>query len=554
MYSTISLRACRSTQIGVSLEKYEMAENELFIRNRYYPGKLLHAGDFIKEQEYGSRKLEFVNHKFLGCGIIEGLKIRVEENGGLILGAGSAIDPLGRILLSPRDTQWKIDDIENLDRGRQQAFILGIHYAEKPVETERVLLDKEINSYQVARIAETISLRAYSEEEWRSSWFKGSRGAELLVQEKVLYENEKLRLALRLPKLIPRDSIFRMRVQIQVTGKERTSIRWRGTAKLQGAVFAVSGRSHQILEKEWTGFSGTMQQEWEICTEEDRKLPVALELSELEVAVEDFNLIEPENCQFYIDTASEYYEAVQKKLRGETEREQNSKVDWIPLAYLKLQQNSEEERPSLSVIKDFGLRTYIARPGGEELFRRTEEENGIIDIRWRKLLKGFKKEPRPPFPHLPKPSEKLPDSPERGNIPQWLRELTEEERSRNINRGMTVISIPRRCRRGQILYSDEISHGFPGEEVLICWGVIYENRDYVYWNHSKVQYTIVQGDQKLFPKLWDTGREAGKLIERQALRQNVEKGTFQIALTLSAVPRKNRGREVAITWTAFRTV
>lgn len=122
------------------------------------------------------------------------------------------------------------------------------------------------------------------------------------------------------------------------------------------------------------------------------------------------------------------------------------------------------------------------------------------------------------------------------------------------SRGVTVIPIPGRCRRGQILYSDEISHGFPGEEVLICWGVIYENSDYVYWNHSKVQYTVVQGDQKLFPGLWDTGREAGQSIGRQAIRQNVEKGTFQIALTLSAGHRKNRGREVAISWTAFRMV
>ncbi|MDE7270390.1 MAG: hypothetical protein K2N81_07935, partial [Acetatifactor sp.] len=160
------------------------------------------------------------------------------------------------------------------------------------------------------------------------------------------------------------------------------------------------------------------------------------------------------------------------------------------------------------------------------------EENGIVDIRWRNLLKDIQWKQQPSLPS---------------------QELIQEEKSKCIRHGVTVIPIPRRYRRGQVLYSDEITHGFPGEEVLIFWGVIYENRDHVYWNHSKIQYTVVQGEQKLFPRLWDTGREGGRNIERQALLQDVEKGTFQIALTLSAGFRKNRGREVAISWTAFRT-
>ncbi len=511
------------------MDRYEMDGKGLFIKNRYYPGKLLHAGDFMKEQEYGSRKLEFINHKLLGCGIIEGLEVWIEQNGSLMLSAGSAIDPMGRILLSPKDTQWKADEIENLDRGTRQAFILGIRYAEKPVETEPVLLDQKANTYQVARIAETVSLGAYTEEEWRRSYSSDGRRTDILVQEKVLYENANIRLTLRLPELVPRDSIFRMRVRIQVMGKEKADIRWRGMVKLQGASFAVSGKSHQMLGKEWTGLSGEVQQEWEICTEEGRKLPVSVELSELEIAVDDRNHIETEISRFYIDTTSDYCAAALKKLRGEAQNRYNNRADWIPLAYLKLEEHSEAERPSLTLIKDFGLRFYIARPGGEELLRQTEEENGIVDIRWRYAIKRSKPEPRP-------------------------RKPAEEEKSRRVNRGLTVISIPRHYRRGQILYSDEISHGFPGKEVLICWGVIYENCNHVYWNRSKVQYTVVQGDQKLFPGLWDTGREGGQSIERQALRQNVEKGTFQIALTLSAGYRKCRGREVAITWTAFRMV
>ncbi|MDE6700030.1 MAG: hypothetical protein K2K10_03315 [Acetatifactor sp.] len=520
------------------MEKREIVQNGSFIKNCYYPGKLLHASDFIKEQEYGSRKLEFMNRKFQGCGIIEGLEVQVRRDGGLSLTAGSAIDPRGRILLSPRDTKWEIDDIENLDRETEQDFILGIHYAEKPVETEQVFVNEDAGVCQVARVAETISLEAYSRDEWRRLWAPGSRGGELLVQEKVLYEKEGVRLVLRLPGLIPRDCIFRLRLQIQAAGKAKAHIRWRGVAKLQGAFFSASGKSFQILEKEWTGLSGTVQQEWEICTEENRKLPVALELSQLEVAVEGIALETPDTCQFYIDTAAEYYTTARKTLRETHEykkpsgKEQDNPADWLPLVRMKLQRDSEEEKYSLSLIEDSGLRFYTIRSGEEEMLWRIEEENGIVDIRWRNLLKEFRWKQQPSLPS---------------------QELIQEEKSKCIRRGVTVIPIPGRYRRGQVLYSDEIAHGFPGEEVLIFWGVIYENRDHVYWNHSKIQYTVVQGEQKLFPRLWDTGREGGRNIERQALLQNVEKGTFQIALTLSAGFRKNRGREVAISWTAFRT-
>lgn len=546
------------------MEKSEIVQTGLFIKNCYYPGKLLHASDFIKEQEYGSRKLEFLNRKFQGCGIIEGLEVQIRQNGGLNLTAGSAIDPQGRILLLPRNTKWEIDDIENLDRETEQDFILGIHYAEVPVGTEQVLVNEEADVCQVARVAETVSLEAYSREEWQRLWTPGSRRGELLVQERVLYEKGGVRLVLRLPSLIPRDCMFRMRLQIQAVGKEE--IRWRGVAKLEGAFFSATGKSFQILEKDWTGLSGTVQQEWEICTEEDRKLPVALELSQLEVAVEGADVMVPETCQFYIDTAAEYDAAVRQSLREtqehkkqqekEPKEEQNRMADWLPLAHLRLQRDLEEEKYSLLLFSNSDLRFYTTRPNEQATLRRIEEENGIIDLRWRNLLKEFKWKSGPPLPQPPYPAsppQEPPVCPESGNIPEWLQGLIQEEKNKCIRRGVTVIPIPGRYRRGQVLYSDEIAHGFPGEEVLICWGVIYENQDHVYWNHSKTQYTVVQGEQKLFPKLWDTGREGGRNIERQALRQNVEKGTFQIALTLSGGFKKNRGREVAISWTVFRT-
>ena len=52
----------------------ESREDSLFVRSAYYPGKLLHAGDFITDQEYGNRKLAFIIRNLHGWGILEGLE------------------------------------------------------------------------------------------------------------------------------------------------------------------------------------------------------------------------------------------------------------------------------------------------------------------------------------------------------------------------------------------------------------------------------------------------------------------------------------------------
>lgn len=60
---------------------------------------------------------------------------------------------------------------------------------------------------------------------------------------------------------------------------------------------------------------------------------------------------------------------------------------------------------------------------------------------------------------------------------------------------------------------------------------------------------MIQGDEGLFPE-----QKGGWEIEKQALRQNVAEGTFQIALTLSKGKRRNRIREVAVSWIAVRSI
>lgn len=118
----------------------EQKEEYLFVRNRYYPGKLLRAEDFVREQEYGNAKLEFVNRKFQGCGIIEGLEVQPGDGGALYITSGSAIDPRGR---TPEDVRIEPERPDGFPTGDKRGFVMGIRYAENLTERERNYRDEK---------------------------------------------------------------------------------------------------------------------------------------------------------------------------------------------------------------------------------------------------------------------------------------------------------------------------------------------------------------------------------------------------------------------------
>jgi len=535
------------------MEKGENRRQGLFIKNNYYPGKLLHASDFIKEQEYGNSKLEFINRKFHGCGVIDGLEVRAEENGDLHVTAGSAIDPYGRILVVPEEVTVNAGTLEGLKEDTGRDFVLGIRYAEREVEKEHNYL-KEKEAYATARIAESYALGAYSREEWEELKNTAGKREEALTEKKVLYENEEVRLTLQIPRIVPIDSIFRCRIQVQALCDRNVSIEWRGMAKLQGAFFTVSGQPFQVLEEKRTMFSGRLEKEWEICTEEERKLSVTFELSNLEIRLEGSETETAETCQMCIETAAHYEDAVRKYLWG-WEKERGQGANWLPLAYVRRLNGYGTDKRALAVQQDGDVRFMAVHPMEQEVMRHAAEQNGIVDIRWRGLLKKYRHFPppgpkRPLQPEYKPPSAPEPVPPQPGFIPKQIQELLAEAWEKRVYRGVAVIPIPRRYRRGQVLVSEEISHGFPGEEVFIWCGRVYEEHNYAYWERDKSRYYVLHGSEELFPEAWDSGWE----IEKQALWQDVEAGTFQIALTLSKGHRKNRSREVAISWIAVRTI
>jgi len=528
-----------------------------FIKNNYYPGKLLHASDFVSEQEYGNKKREFVNRKFYGYGIIEGLEVEIDREGQLVVRAGSAIDGQGRIVIVPEDVNLNINDIEKLTEFKENEFVLGISYAERNVGRERCFLSED-EKYQTAGIMESYSLKAYHTDEWRriKNEFPDMTGK--LTQSCVLYEDETVRLTISAPRLVYADSIFRVRISAQVLSGGSVCIGMRGTVKLQGGFFLTSGHRHQILSIKETELDGSMQREWEICTDEGRQFPIAVEIEKFEVILKDSVQEHEKSFQLYIDTVREYREAVRdlnrqnsNKYTRDTLHEQPSPYpDWIPLAHMDITRQEDRFFPRLH---NSSVRLYTVNPREDAVLQRAIEENGIVDIRWRHMLKFL------PLPFRPHAEKKAKETGKSGQADAGKAELSkqyrdillefmEDEREKRICHGVVVIPVPKRYKSGQILYSKEIFHGFPGEKVFLWCGRIWEENNYAYWENKKTKYTITYGAEDLFE-----GYYAGNwLIENKAIRQDVEAGTFKIALTLLKGRRRNRDKEVAISWIAVR--
>lgn len=522
------------------------ANQYAFIKSAYYSGKLLHASDFITDQEYVNRKLEYINRKFYGWGIVEGLQVETTPDRGLRLLHGSAIDSRGRILEAPVDRLVEAGEIEELKLQDSHEFILGMCYAEKAVETELAVLEEEKSS-KPARIAETYVLRAYGEAQLRELKAGMAAWEEVLTEEKLLYDSEGVTLSMRLPRVVPRDSLFRIRIQAQAAQDVEVRIGWRGMAKLQGAVFAQSGNSVMVLEEEQAICSGSLQREWDICTEENRKLPVLLEISHLEVVAGQVKAVELPTCQFYIETAAAYEQAVRTYLRESAQ--QQPREDWVPLARIKLAEGSRAGQYAFELLKENSVRLGVTCPREEEALRRIAEENGILDVRWRGVP-GYVHSLQPAFPAPLPPPPVLPGPPapiEESEIRQMLEELLSAERENHIHRGIAVIPLPKRWRRGHVVFSDKIFHGFPGQEVLLWCGRVLEEQYYVYWKRGEKQERILSGEEGMFPE-----EQSCQRVRQYAFLQDVGEGSFQIALRLERKNRRNRSREVAVSWTAMR--
>lgn len=518
--------------------------NYPFIKNQYYPGKLMHAGDFIHEQEYGNKKLEFLNHSFYGYGIIRGLKAETGVNGGLCLKAGSALDGQGRIIVVPEDVTVEKKDIEISKEVSSEDFILGLCYAEQTVETERALLDGEGENFRPGRKAEAFCLTAIAVEEWERQTKDTETAEERFWDKRILYEDEECRLTFRMPKLVPSVGVFRVSIEAEVLNTGAAAVEFHCQARLAGGRFAHTGRHHAVFENREPLLNGRMRQEWTVSAQAEHSCPVVLTLSEFCIRKDGRSGTQGSAFEFLAQTVTNYDEEMKSRL---ADTEQNA-PKWVALAHIKTGEGNDLQ------VTTKGVRRYAANPLTEEKVRHIKEEAGISKDGARPSYPpGPFPEPFPPEPPGPYPPGPFPKPQPPEPVPEidraQLEKILKEEYGRRIHRGVTVVEVPGRYKRGQVLYSPPIEHGFGAAEVLISCGRIYEDNNPAYWEKERVLHTVMYGAEALFTER----HEKGWRIAAHALEKNIEEGTFRIAVTLQKGRKRNAGREVAISWTAVKT-
>src|SRR5690606_7230506 len=97
--------------MGTSMFDCGQAERELLARlatparNRYYYGKLLDSYHLELEQRYGNNKRWLINRLTLGSGVLCGLDVVADAEGGRIrVTAGVAVDGVGREIIVPENS------------------------------------------------------------------------------------------------------------------------------------------------------------------------------------------------------------------------------------------------------------------------------------------------------------------------------------------------------------------------------------------------------------------------------------------------------------------
>ena len=81
-----------------------------FERPRYFPGKLVTAGDFELEQRYHIEKRRLLNRMLHGPGVVSGLGVTAGDGGTVTVEPGFALDPYGREILVCESRQLAIPD------------------------------------------------------------------------------------------------------------------------------------------------------------------------------------------------------------------------------------------------------------------------------------------------------------------------------------------------------------------------------------------------------------------------------------------------------------
>lgn len=124
-------------------------------RNRYYTGKRLTRDAMQVEQDYLAERRHLLNRALHGWGVVYGYAVELKD-GKLVVGAGLALDAVGRELVQTAGLELAACDLVELPPGPGDCWMLRVHYAERPQAPTTLRDPCDCERTQYDQVCETV--------------------------------------------------------------------------------------------------------------------------------------------------------------------------------------------------------------------------------------------------------------------------------------------------------------------------------------------------------------------------------------------------------------
>lgn len=182
-----------------------------FERNNYFYGKLLTVSDFNEEQRYMNDKRRIGNVFHQGIGVVAGMRVQAIDDQTISIGAGMALDGLGREIIIPEGITKKISVIDgfaglsNLDT----AYLM-VRYKEENKEAVYTVANTQ-GENNFNRVAESYEL--YMTNKINEASVLGMK--QLKYSEQVVYDNNGLKVTQIMPRFVKANETFEVKVIVE---------------------------------------------------------------------------------------------------------------------------------------------------------------------------------------------------------------------------------------------------------------------------------------------------------------------------------------------------
>lgn len=480
-----------------------------FRKNRYFRKKRMRAVDFRRDQEFADGKLAFLSHWLFGAGTALGLGVQRVDSDSLLVEPGFAVDSCGRLVIVDQPALRRLRALEGFRELTGETAVLWLRFAEREMEPMFVPDDGgEKQEFAVAQESFDFFLTG-------GAPLPISEAERVLCSRFLLYEDDELRVTQCIPRLLSGTRTTQLWLEVECFSLEPVEAELAYTPHLPGFTGpdgkgAPEFRQKVRLEKGETSFPVPVRPASPGQT-------VCVTLEEGGFLLEKRGRKRGAKRAFQEEfpvTMGDPAEELSALLSARSPQELWDTADrGLPLALLRLVRNGEQAL--LDDVISLDSRRRASTPWLREELRRTVE-------------RCWPEEGR----HVPEgvPAERA------------EAELSLSPERRRTATGTVVLQTGLHMGEGNVLTSDELSHGLGLGLVFVEFGV--ENV-YPVANDDRNRTDLLLGDASLFAQAsgtYDAGFDRG-------VRLHPEKGTFELALRLKGDLRQSSLR---LRWFAWR--